>query len=160
MIDENYHIEDIDEVGKFSSMSNNRQEEEQTIKTKIIYENTTSSNDKQEDKEIDSFFYNKEQDRKENENQKEFRDKEEFSNLASGNKNYIANWIRASYEARPNTLKATIVGLILALLILFIGFLKTLLIFIVVLLANIIGQLLDSNPRLLYVINLIRQRFR
>lgn len=75
-------------------------------------------------------------------------------------RNFVEEWIIDLYERRPNTLKATLVGIVLALLILFIGFSKTLLIFVVVLIANLIGQLLDSNPRLLYLINLIRQRFR
>ena len=166
MIDENYHIEDVDELVSSSSEGNENKKEKTTIKTKVIYENSNTSeeNDSANNTEHNRFFYDNKDNNDYNnhtEDKKEYKSKEEFSGVKSTKKrDYIEEWFTELYEKRPNTLKATIVGIVLALLILFIGFLKTLLIFVVVLIANLIGQLLDSNPRLLYIINLIRQRFR
>lgn len=198
MIDGSYHIEDVDEVGESSSIGDITKEDKTVIKTKVIYENSNTSEESDSDRESEqrTFFYDNEEtsgqesrrekyreyeanrnfDEKadygeyignngfndERADYREYRANNEFKGEKSGyrRKTFVEEWFIDLYQRRPNTLKATIIGVVLALLILFIGFLKTLLIFVVVLIANLIGQLLDSNPRLLYVINSIRQRFR
>ena len=214
MIDGSYHIEDVDEVGESSSIGDITKEDKTVIKTKVIYENSNTSEESDSDRESEqrTFFYDNEEtsgqesrrekyreyeanrnfdekadygeyrgnngfnDEKEDYGEyrgnngfnderadyREYRANNEFKGGKSGyrRKTFVEEWFIDLYQRRPNTLKATIIGVVLALLILFIGFLKTLLIFVVVLIANLIGQLLDSNPRLLYVINSIRQRFR
>ncbi len=169
MIDENYHIEDIDDmddIADSSSIENEDKKDKSTIKTKVIYENSDTSreNNSGNEAEYQNFFYDEDEQSYYNtstENKEEYKSNEEFSGIKNtGKRKWIEEWIIEFHDRRPNTLKATIVGLVLALLILLIGFLKTLLIFVVVLVANLIGQLLDSNPRLIYIINLVRQKFR
>lgn len=163
MIDGNYHIEDVDELGSSSSIGNITKDDKTVVKTKVIYENSNTSKDSDSEKESEyqSFFYDEGGNQEDRENKRENRYSNEFHEKYNKDKrNFVEEWIIDLYERRPNTLKATLVGIVLALLILLIGFSKTLLIFVVVLIANLIGQLLDSNPRLLYLINLIRQRFR
>lgn len=167
MIDESYHIEDVDEIYDSSSAGEIAKEKTDVIKTRVIYENSDTS-DREEHENDSRAFFGKEDI---NQSFESYTEKDSYSieseNIDSSEKKYssrkktfIEEWLIDVYNKRPNTLKATIVGIIIALLILFIGFLKTLLIVIVVAVANLIGQLLDSNPRLLYIIDLVRQRFR
>ena len=66
----------------------------------------------------------------------------------------------AAYKDKPNTVVATIVGIIIAILFLWIGFLKTLVICLVVFVANIIGQLFDQNPFVVGVFETIVRKFK
>jgi len=68
--------------------------------------------------------------------------------------------LAAAYKDKPNTVVATIVGIIIAILFLWIGFLKTLVICLVVLIANIIGQLFDQNPFVVGVFETIVRKFK
>lgn len=196
-MDENYHIADVDDIEEeTSSIGEIKRKEKPVIKTKIIYENSDSSDEKNERKDMnsasisyearekagykDSFdknrFYEEDHSNSTEDEDRRFNDGFESSghikydfdeddyrkekNCGSSEKIFDEKAIVNLYRKRPNTFKGTIIGIILALLILWIGFLKTLLIFIVVLLANIIGQFLDGNPRLLSVFDSISRKFR
>lgn len=196
-MDENYHIADVDDIEEeTSSIGEIKRKEKPVIKTKIIYENSDSSDEKNERKDMnsasisyearekagykDSFdknrFYEDEHSNSTEDEDRRFNDgfesnghirydfdEEDYreeKNCGSSEKIFDEKAIVNLYRKRPNTFKGTIIGIILALLILWIGFLKTLLIFIVVLLANIIGQFLDGNPRLLSVFDSISRKFR
>lgn len=67
--------------------------------------------------------------------------------------------IRTSYK-KPNTFKATLVGILIGVMILVLGFTKTLVLALIVFVANIVGQLLDENPRMWSVVDFIVRRFR
>lgn len=196
-MDENYHIADVDDIEEeTSSIGEIKRKEKPVIKTKIIYENSDSSDEKNERKDMnsasisyearekagykDSFdknrFYEEDHSNSTEDEDRRFNngfessghikydfgedDYREEKNCGSSEKIFDEKAIVSLYRKRPNTFKGTIIGIILALLILWIGFLKTLLIFIVVLLANIIGQFLDGNPRLLSVFDSISRKFR
>lgn len=196
-MDENYHIADVDDIEEeTSSIGEIKRKEKPVIKTKIIYENSDSSDEKNERKDMnsasisyearekagykDSFdknrFYEEDHSNSTEDEDRRFNDgfesnghirydfdEEDYreeKNCGSSEKIFDEKAIVNLYRKRPNTFKGTIIGIILALLILWIGFLKTLLIFIVVLLANIIGQFLDGNPRLLSVFDSISRKFR
>lgn len=185
MMDENYHIADVDDIEEdTSSIGEIKRKEKPKIKTKIIYENSDTSNSRDDKRDRNSSMFSfgeKSQEEsynnKRNQNyhdrndntsyyESNFHNSEEDGSeskekeYTSNKKVFYENIISDLYNKRPNTFKATIVGIILALLILWIGILKTLLIFIVVLVANIIGQLLDQNPRLLSVFDYIVRKFR
>lgn len=200
MIDENYHIADLDDLDnddtsdtiENSSDSHSEQKnqkveivddedtaignitmkEKPVLRTKVIYESSdTSDDDKYKAEHSFNFSENEYEGRSE---EKNFRNEEEnsyyeeFENKSQSKSSegtkrrrlLVEEWMLDMYYKRPNTFKATIIGIILAILILLIGFLKTLLIFVVVLIANIVGQLLDSNPRIMSIIEAISRRLK
>ncbi|MEG0249637.1 MAG: DUF2273 domain-containing protein [Peptostreptococcus sp.] len=187
-MDENYHIADVDDIEEeASSIGEIKRKEKPVVKTKIIYENSDTSNNRDYEAPSESAsvrFEASDQERfdkgsRSNGKQQSFYDSDASNSSYESNayssedesnnkeKEYACNErifdekiISNLYRKRPNTFKGTIVGIILALLILWIGFLKTLMIFVVVLAANIIGQLLDQNPRLLSLFDSIARKFR
>lgn len=74
--------------------------------------------------------------------------------------NEFFRFVAKMYNENPNTFKGTVIGIILSILILTMGFLKTLMIFVVVLVANIIGQIMDGNSRIISIIDSFARRFR
>ena len=164
MIDENYHIEDIDDI--FDSQ--NEPVKEATIKTepvkaRIIFEDSVSRQIKKEEPE-----------REHSQGYEEPTYKQEYSEKSSGEKRKpligdikkktfvekLEGILLAAYENKPNTVVATIVGIIIAILFLWIGFLKTLVISLVVLVANIIGQLFDQNPFVVSIFDTIIRKLK
>ena len=171
MIDENYHIADLDDIEhQDESIGEIKIKEKPVIRTRVIYENSDTSEDDDRDRRAEFFeekresggekrFYSDE------ERDSDYREFRANSNVRTGEtegkrKFHVEDWILDMYDRRPNTFKATIVGIILAILILLIGFAKTLLIFVVVFIANIVGQFLDSNPRILSIIDAISRRMK
>ncbi|WP_101773666.1 DUF2273 domain-containing protein [Peptostreptococcus faecalis] len=158
MIDGKIHIGDVDEDLEVENMI----EEEQSTKSNVIYENSETQSNKGTNfrKEYSDSGESEREDREDYQHSN-YNSNNEYNNTKKDSvSTLIFNFIQDSYRERPNTFKATIVGIIMAILILVIGFLKSLLVFVVVLAANIIGQLLDNNPRLLSIINSIFRKFR
>lgn len=151
MIDEKYHIDDIDDINNVEKPSLGKIEikKDPVIKSRVIYESSNTSFNSTEAKD------------EAEEKQEEQEEKKEDDSVSEDVKlNLFVRIFVSRYKKTPNTVKATIVGFILSLMILFIGLSKTLLIAVIVFISNIIGQLMDQNPTLLYIIDDIRKRFR
>lgn len=162
MIDENYHIEDIDDI--FDSQDKTVKEaatKTGPVKATIIFEDSISSKSKvKEPKSEDFQAYEEAYDREGSEGTSEKR-KPLINNVKKKTlTEKLEAILAAAYKDKPNTVVATIVGIIIAILFLWIGFLKTLVICLVVLIANIIGQLFDQNPFVVGVFETIVRKFK
>ena len=162
MIDENYHIEDIDDI--FDSQDKTVKEaatKTGPVKATIIFEDSKSSKSKVgEPKSEDFQAYEEAYDREGSEGTSEKR-KPLINNVKKKTlTEKLEAILAAAYKDKPNTVVATIVGIIIAILFLWIGFLKTLVICLVVLIANIIGQLFDQNPFVVGVFETIVRKFK
>lgn len=162
MIDENYHIEDIDDI--FDSQDKTVKEaatKTGPVKATIIFEDSKSSKSKVEEPKSEDFqAYEGEYDQEGSEETSEKR-KPLISNVKKKTlTEKLEAILAAAYKDKPNTVVATIVGIIIAILFLWIGFLKTLVICLVVLIANIIGQLFDQNPFVVGVFETIVRKFK
>lgn len=166
MFDENYHIVDFDESSK------------PTFKSKVIFENSNTSFDYKDTKEnqndLDDEYFEEVYRRIDRDDvdfdssyssdfgEESFRNN---SNRKKYNKNDISDWVidefvMKSYRGKPNTFKWTFIGIIFSILILLIGFKKSLLVFVVVLASNIVGQYFDENSRLMRLIEIVARKFR
>lgn len=162
MIDENYHIEDIDDI--FDSQDKTVKEaatKTGPVKATIIFEDSISSKSKvEEPKSEDLQAYEEAYDQEGSEGTSEKR-KPLINNVKKKTlTEKLEAILAAAYKDKPNTVVATIVGIIIAILFLWIGFLKTLVICLVVLIANIIGQLFDQNPFVVGVFETIVRKFK
>lgn len=162
MIDENYHIEDIDDI--FDSQDKTVKEaatKTGPVKATIIFEDSKSSKSKVEETKSEDFqAYEEAYDREGSEGTSEKR-KPLINNVKKKTlTEKLEAILAAAYKDKPNTVVATIVGIIIAILFLWIGFLKTLVICLVVLIANIIGQLFDQNPFVVGVFETIVRKFK
>ena len=162
MIDENYHIEDIDDI--FDSQDKTVKEaatKTGPVKATIIFEDSKSSKSKVEEPKSEDFqAYEEAYDREGSEGTSEKR-KPLINNVKKKTlTEKLEAILAAAYKDKPNTVVATIVGIIIAILFLWIGFLKTLVICLVVLIANIIGQLFDKNPFVVGVFETIVRKFK
>ena len=162
MIDENYHIEDIDDI--FDSQDKTVKEaatKTGPVKATIIFEDSKSSKSKVEEPKSEDFqAYEEAYDREGSEGTSEKR-KPLINNVKKKTlTEKLEAILAAAYKDKPNTVVATIVGIIIAILLLWIGFLKTLVICLVVLIANIIGQLFDQNPFVVGVFETIVRKFK
>ncbi len=162
MIDENYHIEDIDDI--FDSQDKTVKEaatKTGPVKATIIFEDSKSSKSKVEEPKSEDFqAYEEAYDREGSEGTSEKR-KPLINNVKKKTlTEKLEAILAAAYKDKPNTVVATIVGIIIAILFLWIGFLKTLVICLVVLIANIIGQLFDQNPFVVSVFETIVRKFK
>ncbi len=162
MIDENYHIEDIDDI--FDSQDKTVKEaatKTGPVKATIIFEDSTSSKSKVEESKSEDFQAHEEDyDQEGSEGTSEKR-KPLINNVKKKTlTEKLEAILAAAYKDKPNTVVATIVGIIIAILFLWIGFLKTLVICLVVLIANIIGQLFDQNPFVVGVFETIVRKFK
>ena len=162
MIDENYHIEDIDDI--FDSQDKTVEEaatKTGPVKATIIFEDSKSSKSKVEEPKSEDFqAYEEAYDREGSEGTSEKR-KPLINNVKKKTlTEKLEAILAAAYKDKPNTVVATIVGIIIAILFLWIGFLKTLVICLVVLIANIIGQLFDQNPFVVGVFETIVRKFK
>lgn len=162
MIDENYHIEDIDDI--FDSQDKTVKEaatKTGPVKATIIFEDSISSKSKvKEPKSEDLQAYEETYDQEGSEGTSEKR-KPLINNVKKKTlTEKLEAILAAAYKDKPNTVVATIVGIIIAILFLWIGFLKTLVICLVVLIANIIGQLFDQNPFVVGVFETIVRKFK
>ncbi|MFR5189139.1 DUF2273 domain-containing protein [Peptostreptococcus sp.] len=162
MIDENYHIEDIDDI--FDSQDKTVKEaatKTGPVKATIIFEDSKSSKSKVEEPKSEDFqAYEEAYDREGSEGTSEKR-KPLINNVKKKTlTEKLEAILAAAYKDKPNTVVATIVGIIIAILFLWIGFLKTLVICLVVLIANIIGQLFDQNPFVVGVFETIVRKFK
>ena len=162
MIDENYHIEDIDDI--FDSQDKTVKEaatKTGPVKATIIFEDSESSKSKVEEPKSEDFqAYEEAYDREGSEGTSEKR-KPLINNVKKKTlTEKLEAILAAAYKDKPNTVVATIVGIIIAILFLWIGFLKTLVICLVVLIANIIGQLFDQNPFVVGVFETIVRKFK
>lgn len=162
MIDENYHIEDIDDI--FDSQDKTVKEaatKTGPVKATIIFEDSKSSKSKVEETKSEDFqAYEEDYDQEGSEETSEKR-KPLISNVKKKTlTEKLEAILAAAYKDKPNTVVATIVGIIIAILFLWIGFLKTLVICLVVLIANIIGQLFDQNPFVVGVFETIVRKFK
>ena len=162
MIDENYHIEDIDDI--FDSQDKTVKEaatKTGPVKARIIFEDSTSSKSKVEEPQSEDFqAYEEAYDQEGSEGTSEKR-KPLINNVKKKTlTEKLEAILAAAYKDKPNTVVATIVGIIIAILFLWIGFLKTLVICLVVLIANIIGQLFDQNPFVVGVFETIVRKFK
>lgn len=164
MIDENYHIEDIDDI--FDSQNEPVKEaaaKTEPVKAKIIFEDSSSNQTKKEDSEKDQTQAYQEDDYDQvgskntsGEKRRPLIDNVKKKTLTEK----LEEILLAAYKDKPNTVVATIVGIIIAILFLWIGFLKTLVICLVVFVANIIGQLFDQNPFVVGVFETIVRKFK
>lgn len=162
MIDENYHIEDIDDI--FDSQDKTVKEaatKTGPVKATIIFEDSISSKSKVEEPKSEYFqAYEEAYDQEGSEGTSEKR-KPLINNVKKKTlTEKLEAILAAAYKDKPNTVVATIVGIIIAILFLWIGFLKTLVICLVVLIANIIGQLFDQNPFVVGVFETIVRKFK
>lgn len=162
MIDENYHIEDIDDI--FDSQDKPVKEaatKTGPVKATIIFEDSISSKSKVEEPKSEDFQpYEEAYDQEGSEGTSEKR-KPLINNVKKKTlTEKLEAILAAAYKDKPNTVVATIVGIIIAILFLWIGFLKTLVICLVVLIANIIGQLFDQNPFVVGVFETIVRKFK
>lgn len=162
MIDENYHIEDIDDI--FDSQDKTVKEaatKTGPVKATIIFEDSTSSKSKVKEPKSEAFqAYEEAYDQEGSEGTSEKR-KPLINNVKKKTlTEKLEAILAAAYKDKPNTVVATIVGIIIAILFLWIGFLKTLVICLVVLIANIIGQLFDQNPFVVGVFETIVRKFK
>jgi len=162
MIDENYHIEDIDDI--FDSQDKTVKKaatKTGPVKARIIFEDSISSKSKVEEPKSEDFqtyeeAYDQEGSEETSEKRKPLINNVKKKTLTEKLEAILA----AAYKDKPNTVVATIVGIIIAILFLWIGFLKTLVICLVVLIANIIGQLFDQNPFVVGVFETIVRKFK
>lgn len=168
MIDEKYHIEDFDaETDVDIEVSVENSEDKPAFKSKIIFEN---SEEKVKDKDSEDFVskakkidisLDEDIDIDEPiENDEKNTESLDSTNNPSLLNRFIEGFIIQSYKERPNTFKWTLAGIIISILIMYIGFWKAMMISAVVLVANIIGQLIDGNPRLLQALDKISIKFR
>ena len=162
MIDENYHIEDIDDI--FDSQDKTVKEaatKTGPVKATIIFEDSKSSKSKVEEPKSEDFqVYEEDYDQEGSEGTSEKR-KPLINNVKKKTlTEKLEAILAAAYKDKPNTVVATIVGIIIAILFLWIGFLKTLVICLVVLIANIIGHLFDQNPFVVGVFETIVRKFK
>lgn len=162
MIDENYHIEDIDDI--FDSQDKTVKEaatKTGPVKATIIFEDSISSKSKVEEPKSEDFqAYEEAYDQEGSEGTSEKR-KPLINNVKKKTlTEKLEAILAAAYKDKPNTVVATIVGIIIAILFLWIGFLKTLVICLVVLIANIIGQLFDQNPFVVGIFETIVRKFK
>nr|WP_314496856.1 DUF2273 domain-containing protein [uncultured Peptostreptococcus sp.] len=162
MIDENYHIEDIDDI--FDSQDKTVKKaatKTGPVKATIIFEDSISSKSKVEEHKSEDFqAYEEAYDQEGSEGTSEKR-KPLINNVKKKTlTEKLEAILAAAYKDKPNTVVATIVGIIIAILFLWIGFLKTLVICLVVLIANIIGQLFDQNPFVVGVFETIVRKFK
>ncbi|SFE53301.1 DUF2273 domain-containing protein [Peptostreptococcus sp. D1] len=166
MFDGSYHIVDFDESSK------------PTFKSKVIFENSDTSFDYKDSKDNSSDLedeYFDEIYRKIDRDDVDFDssfssdfEEESFRCNSKGKKygkNDISDWVidefvMKSYRGKPNTFKWTFIGIIFSILILLIGFKKSLLIFVVILASNIVGQYFDGNSRLMRLIEIMVRKLR
>lgn len=177
MADEKYHIEDFDDVDiviSKGSKSAKKDEADKLVKAqpKIIYESSDDYSVYDEDvyddyyKDIYDDIYEEAKSKKSKhkkskkiyvEEKDPFkRPDSQWDRMVKETGDYI---VRTSYR-KPNTFKATLVGLLIGIMILILGFAKTLLISLIVFVANIIGQLLDDNPRVWNVLDFLIRKFK
>ena len=177
MADEKYHIEDFDDVDiviSKGSKSAKKDEADKLVKAqpKIIYESSDDYSVYDEDvyddyyKDIYDDIYEEAKSKK----SKQKKSKKIYVEEKDPFKRPDSQWdrrvketgdyiVRTSYR-KPNTFKATLVGLLIGIMILILGFAKTLLISLIVFVANIIGQLLDDNPRVWNVLDFLIRKFK
>ena len=188
MADEKYHIEDFDDVDiviSKGSKSAKKDEADKLVKAqpKIIYESSDDYSVYDEDVYYDYSVYDedvyddyykdiyddiyeeaKSKKSKQKKSKKIYveekdpfkRPDSQWDRMVKETGDYI---VRTSYR-KPNTFKATLVGLLIGIMILILGFAKTLLISLIVFVANIIGQLLDDNPRVWNVLDFLIRKFK
>ena len=177
MADEKYHIEDFDDVDiviSEGSKSAKKDEADKLVKAqpKIIYESSDDYSVYDDDvyddyyKDIYDDIYEEAKSKKSKhkkskkiyvEEKDPFkRPDSQWDRMVKETGDYI---VRTSYR-KPNTFKATLVGLLIGIMILILGFAKTLLISLIVFVANIIGQLLDDNPRVWNVLDFLIRKFK
>lgn len=177
MADEKYHIEDFDDVDiviSGGSKSAKKDEADKLVKAqpKIIYESSDDYSVYDDDvyddyyKDIYDDIYEEAKSKKSKhkkskkiyvEEKDPFkRPDSQWDRMVKETGDYI---VRTSYR-KPNTFKATLVGLLIGIMILILGFAKTLLISLIVFVANIIGQLLDDNPRVWNVLDFLIRKFK
>lgn len=177
MADEKYHIEDFDDVDiviSKGSKSAKKDEADKLVKAqpKIIYESSDDYSVYDDDvyddyyKDIYDDIYEEAKSKKSKhkkskkiyvEEKDPFkRPDSQWDRMVKETGDYI---VRTSYR-KPNTFKATLVGLLIGIMILILGFAKTLLISLIVFVANIIGQLLDDNPRVWNVLDFLIRKFK
>ncbi|EFD04938.1 DUF2273 domain-containing protein [Peptostreptococcus anaerobius] len=177
MADEKYHIEDFDDVDiviSEGSKSAKKDEADKLVKAqpKIIYESSDDYSVYDEDvyddyyKDIYDDIYEEAKSKK----SKQKKSKKIYVEEKDPFKRPDSQWdrmvkeigdyiVRTSYR-KPNTFKATLVGLFIGIMILILGFAKALLISLIVFVANIIGQLLDDNPRVWNVLDFLIRKFK
>ncbi|CCY49592.1 putative uncharacterized protein [Peptostreptococcus anaerobius CAG:621] len=177
MADEKYHIEDFDDVDiviSEGSKSAKKDEADKLVKAqpKIIYESSDDYSVYDEDvyddyyKDIYDDIYEEAKSKK----SKQKKSKKIYVEEKDPFKRPDSQWdrmvkeigdyiVRTSYR-KPNTFKATLVGLLIGIMILILGFAKALLISLIVFVANIIGQLLDDNPRVWNVLDFLIRKFK
>lgn len=177
MADEKYHIEDFDDVDiviSGGSKSAKKDEADKLVKAqpKIIYESSDDYSVYDEDvyddyyKDIYDDIYEEAKSKKSKQKKSKKiyveekdpfkRPDSQWDRMVKETGDYI---VRTSYR-KPNTFKATLVGLLIGIMILILGFAKTLLISLIVFVANIIGQLLDDNPRVWNVLDFLIRKFK
>lgn len=177
MADEKYHIEDFDDVDiviSKGSKSAKKDEADKLVKAqpKIIYESSDDYSVYDEDvyddyyKDIYDDIYEEAKPKKSKQKKSKKiyveekdpfkRPDSQWDRMVKETGDYI---VRTSYR-KPNTFKATLVGLLIGIMILILGFAKTLLISLIVFVANIIGQLLDDNPRVWNVLDFLIRKFK
>ncbi|EKX90412.1 hypothetical protein HMPREF9998_01518 [Peptostreptococcus anaerobius VPI 4330 = DSM 2949] len=175
--DEKYHIEDFDDVDiviSKGSKSAKKDEADKLVKAqpKIIYESSDDYSVYDEDvyddyyKDIYDDIYEEAKSKKSKQKKSKKiyveekdpfkRPDSQWDRMVKETGDYI---VRTSYR-KPNTFKATLVGLLIGIMILILGFAKTLLISLIVFVANIIGQLLDDNPRVWNVLDFLIRKFK
>lgn len=145
MLDENYHIVDIDEYN--GDFDNN-------VKTQIIYESSDNMDDNMSSNKYARNNINLDSS---DDISDSYRG---YDNNKSKYKIDVSNELTRYYHKKPNTFIGTLVGLIFAICTLLIGFWKTLFLFIIILIANIIGQLLDKNSRIIMFFDWIIRKFK
>ena len=177
MADEKYHIEDFDDVDiviSGGSKSAKKDEADKLVKAqpKIIYESSDDYSVYDDDvyddyyKDIYDDIYEEAKSKKSKhkkskkiyvEEKDPFkRPDSQWDRMVKETGDYI---VRTSYR-KPNTFKATLVGLLIGIMILILGCAKTLLISLIVFVANIIGQLLDDNPRVWNALDFLIRKFK
>ena len=177
MADEKYHIEDFDDVDiviSKGSKSAKKDEADKLVKAqpKIIYESSDDYSVYDEDvyddyyKDIYDDIYEEAKSKKSKQKKSKKiyveekdpfkRPDSQWDRMVKETGDYI---VRTSYR-KPNTFKATLVGLFIGIMILILGFAKALLISLIVFVANIIGQLLDDNPRVWNVLDFLIRKFK
>lgn len=177
MADEKYHIEDFDDVDiviSKGSKSAKKDEADKLVKAqpKIIYESSDDYSVYDEDvyddyyKDIYDDIYEEAKSKKSKQKKSKKiyveekdpfkRPDSQWDRMVKETGDYI---VRTSYR-KPNTFKATLVGLLIGIMILILGFAKTLLISLIVFVANIIGQLLDDNPRVWNILDFLIGKFK
>lgn len=177
MADEKYHIEDFDDVDiviSKGSKSAKKDEADKLVKAqpKIIYESSDDYSVYDEDvyddyyKDIYDDIYEEAKSKKSKQKKSKKiyveekdpfkRPDSQWDRMVKETGDYI---VRTSYR-KPNTFKATLVGLLIGIMILILGFAKTLFISLIVFVANIIGQLLDDNPRVWNVLDFLIRKFK